>query len=356
MKRKILMALLTAALSFSLCGCGEKADDPATDGQEQATADRPEQSGAGTEAEEQSGSGQNTASEAQSETTPETQPETAQETASETQPGSLEAWYKEEHIEQRAEWLSTETKYKKAVEYKAVQDGSVMRGWPGVQEFSLVTPELTEAEVQKTAAFYFQNLRGENVVQYEVKVKAKGKMKYHYILRYGDKHRTKMLIYPADAKTMGKNYVKEIDTDDCGEKADGDYTKLRYAMENVSSVPETHTHPQLKKQVRGIIEGIVITLFDDAGPEEIAKMASAALQKHVDEYIKDDPDSRASYLGSRVSVVQYGKTIAENLVFIWDENKENMLPYDEKTGKILTEEELAKQVSSTEISADKPAD
>ncbi len=345
MKRKILMALLTAALSFSLCGCGEKADDPATDGQEQATADRPEQSGAGTEAEEQSGSGQNTASEAQSETTPETQPETAQETASETQPGSLEAWYKEEHIEQRAEWLSTETKYKKAVEYKAVQDGSVMRGWPGVQEFSLVTPELTEAEVQKTAAFYFQNLRGENVVQYEVKVKAKGKMKYHYILRYGDKHRTKMLIYPADAKTMGKNYVKEIDTDDCGEKADGDYTKLRYAMENVSSEPETHTHPQLKKQVRGIIEGIVITLFDDAGPEEIAKMATAALQKHVDEYIKDDPDSRASYLGSRVSVVQYGKTIAENLVFIWDENKENMLPYDEKTGKILTEKELAEKIA-----------
>ena len=269
----------------------------------------------------------------------------------ETQESELSSWYNAEQIEEKCDFKSTEINYDKVIEYKGVEDQSLQKGYEGIQKISLKTPELTEDEVQKVAEYYFRKQieNKENVVQWDVQVESKGKLKYHYLLRFSNHNRKNVVLYEAKGKKINEKKYLEIKKEEQSNKEETDWQNARYCYDVKDNKAETWLHPQLGKKVKGIVQQNQLILLDDIEKEDIAKLAIATSQEYVDNEIKEDEDMTSAFLGIRLSIVKNGKEIAKDITFIWDKNKAYMEPVDLKSdSKIVTVEELAKQISSQE--------
>lgn len=268
------------------------------------------------------------------------------------QESELSSWYNAEQIEEKCDFKSTEINFDKVIEYKGVEDQSLQKGYEGIQKISLKSPELTEDEVQKVAEYYFRKQieNKENVVQWDVQVESKGKLKYHYLLRFSNQNRTNVVFrYKAKGKKINEREYIKIEKEKQSNKEKTDWQNARYCYDVKDNKAETWLHPQLGKKVKGIIQQNQLILLDGIEKEDIAKLAIATSQEYVDNEIKEDEDMASAFLGIRLSIVKNGKEIAKDITFIWDKNKAYMEPVDLKSdSKIVTVEELAKQISGQE--------
>ena len=246
------------------------------------------------------------------------------------EPGSLEAWYHDENIGKRIRYLDGHKKIideDNIVKYEAPDDGTRIEGCTGKVRFALIDPEITEEEIWKWAALYFEGWRYENMVQFEVKVKSEGSWKYHYILRFADKKRTRMAVYPADAQTMGNNYLQIIETSDSEDEMGRDLSEFRFARTLGKSREKSYAIEQLG-QAHGTVVQMNIILMDDVEEKDLAVVTQNAVKFAAGIDFMEKEKFPKDFLGVQVNVMQYGKKRAENLLFLKDETEKNLLPYD----------------------------
>lgn len=317
--KKLLLLLLVC---ITLIGCGQNEND------KQTTRDSVSEKGAG-----------------QENSTHYILPET------ESQESQLSLWYDTEQIEQKCDFKSLEINYDKVIEYNSVEDQSRQKGYGGIQKISLKTPELTEDEVQKVAEYYFRKQieNKENVVQWALQAESKGKLKYQYLLRFSNQNRENVVLYETNGKDIKEEKYLKIMEGELGNQEEKNWQNARYCYGTRENNVETWLHPQFGKKIKGIVQQNQLVLLDDIEKEDIAKLAIATSQAYVDNEIKEDEDMTAAFLGMRLSIVKNGKEIAKDITFIWDENKAYIEPVDlTSDAKIISAEELAKQISSQE--------
>ncbi len=265
--------------------------------------------------------------------------------SSDSHRSGLEAWYQSENIEQKVDFKSTNENFENMVAYPGVLDQSLLSGSRGVMDFSLKTPELSEEDVRKLGEYYFRHYTTDfksNVVQWEVSAKSGGKEKYRYIFRYGDRYRTKVVYYLSE-KEMDKGKYALSDIVE-GERKEGE--KLRYCFEEIRSELETHEHPQLKRKVKGDMSVCEMDILDDGDVGEIADAMTEGAQNYVEESVREEEERKKTFLGMRLTVRQFGREIAKDVIYVWDKDKRDIRPYiEEGRAKFLSKEELEKKIA-----------
>ena len=255
----------------------------------------------------------------------------------------LTAWYQDKNMEGKYDIDSVGERFDRKVEYKGELDQSLLSGHQGHTNMVLKTPELSEEEVRKLGEFDFRRYTTSyriNVVEWVVSAMSESREKYRFIMRYGDRHRTKVLCYKNEQDIKDGKYFLS-DSKEGKQRAGGAF---RYCFERLEDKVETCEHPQLKRKVKGQILICEMDILEDADKGQIAGRMMTAVQNYVDEEIKEngDEDSKRIFLGIRLTVRQYGKEIAGNILYLWDKDKDRILPCSEPGGgRYMSQEELA---------------
>lgn len=243
----------------------------------------------------------------------------------------LTDWYDQNQIESKCEFISLSINYDKEVEYTSASDSFQQKGFAGEHIFLLKDPTMKKEEVYKIAQFFFfkQMDDHQNVVEWTVEVK--GKVKYKVALRYADKNRKSVALYEIQKGELSSAPFDIIDYQaQIGEDSikTGD---IRYCLDQEDSVVEKHRHPQLQKQIKGIVYQSRIHLFTNLDEEEQTKIVTSIVQNYVDNEIKIDEDTKATFIGIRAIVFVFGQEYPKKLFYMLDKDKDKMLMVDEES-------------------------